>query len=191
MSAVAFREVLVTPEEYLAAEESAVERHEYLNGMVHAMSGGSVEHAAIGGSVFALLREQLRGKPCRPLGSDMKLRAFRDRVRRFYYPDAMVVCHPRPGSVWQDAPVVLVEVLSPSTRRIDLVEKRDVYFAIPTLRHYVIFDSAVVDAVAWSRAAGDSEWEMESRQGAGAVVELPAIGCKLPLTEVYEDTGLR
>ena len=65
------------------------------------------------------------------------------------------------------------------------------YFGITALRHYVIFDSTAVDAIAWSRADGDGEWQVEAHRGEGAVVGLSAIGCKLALAEVYEDTGLR
>ena len=86
---------LVPPEEYLAGEELSAEKHEYLNGVVLAMSGGSPTHSIVGVNIVASLANRLRGQPCRPFSSDMRLRVRQGSDVRFYYPDAMIVCRPQ------------------------------------------------------------------------------------------------
>ena len=110
--------------DYLAGEEISGVKHEYLGGAVHAMAGtASNQHNMIATSALLALGFQLRGKTCQPFNSDTKVRIdYPDHVR-FYYPDAMVVCQPNPASDhFQDRPVVVIEVLSDSTRRTDLYE---------------------------------------------------------------------
>ncbi len=85
--------------------------------------------------------EQLNGNPCQPLNSDMKVHIHRKGRRRFYYPDAQVVCPSNdPLSVFQDQPVLIIEVLSPSTRRYDLDEKMTAYPTIPSLECYIALE---------------------------------------------------
>lgn len=118
--------------DYLAGEELAEVRHEYLGGEVHAMAGGTVDHSAIASNVAGILFGHLKGKPCRAFNSDMKVRLDLADHTRFYYPDVQVVCDSRSGdSHYQDRPVVIVEVLSETMRRTDLGEKRAAYLAIP------------------------------------------------------------
>ena len=113
-------------EDYLAGEEDSPLKHEYLGGAVHAMAGGSADHAAISANAIGSLITQLRGKPCRTFTSDLKVRIDLPEHTRFYYPDVQVVCQPGAGDTrYQDRPSVVVEVLSESTRRIDLGEKKD------------------------------------------------------------------
>ena len=116
----------ITVAEYLAGEEISDVKHEYLGGTVHAMAGATNRHNAIVLNSLAALHGQLRGKPCQPFNSDTKVRIELPDHIRFYYPDAMFVCHSNPGGDhFQDPPVVVIEVLSDSTRRNDLGEKRD------------------------------------------------------------------
>ena len=89
---------LVTVEEYLAGEERSDIRHEYLGGVIHAMSGGTNDHAAIAANGILSLGAQLRGKPCRPFGSDAKVRIEYPDHTRFYYPDLQVVCQLNSGA---------------------------------------------------------------------------------------------
>jgi len=109
-------------------------KHEYLGGAIHAMAGATNGHNEIAMNALGVLYGSLRGKPCRPYNSDTKIRLELSGHTRFYYPDAMVVCHPNPRSdSFQDHPVVVIEVLSESTRRIDLGEKCDAYLKIPSI----------------------------------------------------------
>src|SRR6056297_1977496 len=106
----------ISVEDYLAGEEKARRKHEYVDGMVYAMVGGRYAHNLIASNVLAELHSQLKGKPCRALNSDSKVRVQLSSSTRFYYPDASVVCgeNLRSGT-FQDKPTVIVEVLSQST----------------------------------------------------------------------------
>ena len=173
-------------EDYLAGEEVSEVKHEYLGGVVHAMAGGTNRHNSIAGNVFALLHSSLTRKPCRPFNSDTKVRIrYRDHTR-FYYPDAMVVCRPNPeADHFQDEPVVIVEVLSDSTRRADLVEKRDAYFTLPSMKVLVFVEPDAPEALVY-RATPEGGFAMECHCGIDAVVPLPEIDAALPLAGVYD-----
>ncbi len=178
--------VNISVEEYLEGEILADIRHEYLGGAIHAMAGGTADHSAISLNVGALLFISLKGKQCRAFNSDMKVRLELADHTRFYYPDVQVVCDPRPGnSEFQDRPVVIVEVLSESTRRTDLGEKRDAYLTIPTLKVLLFIESEAATALVFRRkpSGGFSE---EFHSGRDAVIELPEIEASLPLTDVFD-----
>jgi Uma2 family endonuclease len=172
--------------DYLAGEEIADVKHEYLGGVIHAMAGGNSRHSAISTSAVGSLVAQLRGKPCQPFNSDMKVRIELPDHTRFYYPDAMVVCSRGPDAAhFQDHPVVIVEVLSESTRRVDLTEKRDAYLAIGTLKQLILVEPDEPRVVVYRRKATGG-FEAEEHLGLNSVVPLPEIEAELPLSELYE-----
>lgn len=181
---------LVSVEDYLAAEEKSDIRHEYTGGYVHAMAGGKTLHNRVKGNVFAALHKRLDGKPCEPFDSDMKVRLLTAGLPRFYYPDAMVVCEPNgPDSVYQDRPVIVVEVLSDSTRRQDCHEKRDAYLTIPSLKAYLLVEPDEAKVSVYRRqadGAGLEAFEAQLYAGRDAVIPLDEIEVELPLAEVYE-----
>lgn len=176
----------ISPTDYLAGEEVSQTKHEYLGGTVHAMAGATIRHNNIAVSAILSLGSQLRGKSCQPYNSDTKGRIeFADHTR-FYYPDAMVVCQSNPESDhFQNQPVVIVEVLSDSTRRTDLGEKRDAYLTIPSLKVllFVETDSA---SVTLHRRAPEGGFSIERHNGLDAVVPLPEIDASLALADLYE-----
>jgi Uma2 family endonuclease len=173
-------------EDYLAGELISEVKHEYLGGDVHAMAGASNRHNKVAGNAFLAFGVALRGKPCRPFNSDTKVRIHYFNHTRFYYPDAMVVCDEnRDEDQWQDRPVVIVEVLSESTRRTDLAEKRDAYLTIPSLR-VLIFAEPDRPALIVHRREAEGGFVREDYTGLDAVVLLPEIETILPLVEVYE-----
>ena len=105
---------------------------------------------------------------------------------RFYYPDALVVCHPNPDDDhFQDHPVVIVEVLSESTRRTDLGEKRAAYLTIPSLKVLLLVETDE-PRVTLHRRKADGGFHIEHHLGLEAVVPLPEISATLPLAELYE-----
>jgi Uma2 family endonuclease len=117
---------LLSPAAYLARELDSPIKHEYIGGVVHAMSGARTRHNRIATSLLRTLGQSLKGHTCEPFNSDMKVRIQLASHVRFYYPDAMVVCQPNPDSdAFQDNPKVIVEVLSRRTRRVDMGEKRE------------------------------------------------------------------
>jgi Uma2 family endonuclease len=172
--------------EYVRFERDAREKHEYVRGMILAMAGGTLEHSALIVAVTSALSGQLRGRPCRVLESNARVRVA--ATGNAYYPDASVAC----GSLQTDPedklslanPTVLVEVLSPSTAAYDLTDKLADYQRIPSLRHvvHVFHDQARIDV--WTRV--ENQWTSTThRSGESAV--LAAIGCTLDVTEVYRD----
>ena len=120
----------ITIEDYLAGEQVSDVKHEYLGGTVHAMAGASNRHNTITTNSLGSLYGTLRGKPCQPFNSDTKVRIEFPDHTRFYYPDTMVVCDSNTDTDHsQDRPVVIIEVLSDSTRPPTWAKS-----AMPTLR---------------------------------------------------------
>jgi len=180
----------VTVEDYLGGEEHADVKHEYLGGVVYAMAGGTNDHAAISANAITALGTRLRGKLCRVFSSDAKVRIELTDHTRFYYPDAQVVCSGTAGTErFQERPTIVVEVLSESTRRTDLGEKRDAYLAIPSLKALIFVESDRLTAIVYRRRAegGFTVEEYAERQG---VINLPEIEAALPLSELYEGVDL-
>lgn len=172
--------------DYLAGEEISGVKHEYLGGTVHAMAGASNQHNTISGNCLGALLNQLRGKSCRPFNSDTKVRIEFPDHTRFYYPDAMVVCHPNPMTDhFQDRPVVVIEVLSESTRRADLGEKRDAYLAVPSLK-VLLFVESDFPAVTVHRRSSEGGFAIEHFTGMDEIIPLTEIDASLPLAEIYE-----
>ena len=176
----------ISIEDYLAGEEVSDVKHEYLGGIVHAMAGATNRHNTIAMNSLGFLFGQLRGKTCQPFNSDAKIRIQFPDQTRFYYPDAMVVCVPNPATDrFQDRPVVVIEVLSESTRRTDLGEKLQAYLTIPSLEVLLCAepDTPFV-TVHRRRAAGG--FAIEHHAGLDAVIPLPEIEAQLALADLYE-----
>lgn len=185
------RPLLIPIDEYLAGEERASVKHEYLGGVLHAMSGGTNDHAAISANAIVALGSRLRGSACRPFTSDAKIRIEFPDHTRFYYADALVVCDPASGTEhFQERPVVVLEVLSDSTRRTDLGEKRDAYLTIASLKALLFVEPEQALVLVYRRRA-DGGFAAEEHEGLAAVVELPELGIELPLRELYERIAFR
>jgi len=178
-------------EDYLKGELRSEVKHEYLGGVVHAMAGGKSRHNFAAGNAFGALHVFLGGKRCRPMNSDTKVRIDLPMQTRFYYPDVQVVCD-RVGddSLYEDKPVVVVEVLSDSTRRVDLGEKREAYLAVPSLRVLIIVDPVKV-WVQVDRRRESGGFEQEHYRELSDVITLPEIEGELKLGDVYEGIDLR
>jgi Uma2 family endonuclease len=176
---------LVSEADYLAGELASTTKHEYLGGVIHAMAGAGNLHNDIAINVTSTLHANLRGKPCRTCNSDTKIRVRLPSQVRYYYPDASVVCRPNPADdSYQDEPVVIVEVLSPSTRRVDLTEKKDAYLTIPSLMAYLLVEQDQPAVEVFRR--GPQGFVAELYRGLDAVVPLPEVGAELALKDVYE-----
>jgi Uma2 family endonuclease len=174
----------VSEADYLAGELLSAVKHEYVAGVLYPMAGASNVHSRIAGNIFALLDGRLRDGPCEAFHSDTKIRIRFTHETRFYYPDVSVTCRPNPpDDSWQDEPTLVVEVLSESTRRIDLGEKKDAYLTIPSLEVYLLVeqDSPIVEL--HRRAA--SGFVRERYQGLDATVPLKVIQGELSLADVY------
>lgn len=128
---------LLTVEEYLALEESATVKHEYVAGTIHAMVGTTKRHNRIALNIASLLLDAARGGSCRVYASYVKVRT-EDAI---YYPDVMVACGSEDDDpLVENSPCLIVEVTSPGTESIDRREKMYNYRKIPSLREYLIVD---------------------------------------------------
>jgi Uma2 family endonuclease len=175
--------------EYLAIEAESTIKHEFWGGQVWALAGGSRRHGAIAANILRILGNQLQLGPCQTHSSDVRIRVLATGLAT--YPDGSVICgraeldpdDERGESVTN--PVVIIEVLSPSTEEYDEGEKLEHYKRIPSLNHVVIAaqDEPRVDV--WTRSE-DGSWAVV-RQVGGAVAQLQAIGAELPLQDVYRD----
>lgn len=179
---------LISVEDYLAGEPLSDVRHEYWGGYVYAMARARTVHNRIAGAFHGSLYSQLRGKPCEPFNSDMKVRIRFPTHTRFYYPDGMVVCKPNlPDDTFQDQPVVIAEVVSEATRRTDEGEKREAYLTIPSLMTYLLIETDHPRVIVHQRT--DNGFVAQVYEGPEAVVPLAAINAELPLAELYERTA--
>lgn len=176
---------LISVDEYLAGELVSPVRHEYLAGVVYAMAGAKITHNRISGNIHGRLHAILRKKPCESFTSDMKIRVRYPTHVRFYYPDASVVCQSNPADeLFQDQPLMLFEVVSPSTRRTDEGEKKDAYLTIPSLNVYMLVQQNTAAVVVHRRT--EQGFVREVYAGLDAIIPLPEIAAELPLAEIYE-----
>ena len=187
---------LFTIDAYLALERTEAERHEYLDGCIYAMAGESPDHGRICMNLYGSLWPQLRGTPCEAFAKDTKVRCGptprlgQSMQGLFAYPDLVVVCgalqfHDQAQDVLLN-PLVLVEVLSPSTEAFDRGEKFHRYRRwLPTLTDYVLVaqDRPVIDHYQRTRTG---RWEVEALEGLDASLHLPSIACTVALADVYE-----
>lgn len=182
---------LLSIEDYLAGEEQSGVKHEYLGGVVHAMAGASNRHNIIASNFLGALIARFRGKSCQPFNSDTKVRITFPDHTRFYYPDAMVVCRLNPDTDhFQDHPVLIVEVLSDSTRRADLTEKRDAYMTMSSLKVLIFVEPDEALVLIYRRSTPQGGFAVEEYAGSDAVIPLPEWDAEIPLAELYERVGL-
>ena len=177
-----------SPEEYLAFERGTDARHEYLDGHVYAMAGESIEHSRICVNVAGELRARLKGQPCEVLSPNMKVVTSPSGL--FSYPDVVVVCGaPQFYDERRDIllnPSVVFEVLSPSTEAYDRGEKFLRYRTqIVTLAEYVLISQHRPLVEHYVRQS-DGSWNYASVSTLAEGIELPSIGCRLPLSEIYD-----
>jgi Uma2 family endonuclease len=169
--------------EYLELEEISRTRHEFFDGEIYAMAGGTPEHAAMAAAVTAILGRQVTGKPCRVYSSDLRLRVLETGLAT--YPDVTVICGASerdPASATHVTnPKLIVEVLSSSTAEYDRGEKLHHYRRIASLEHVVLVDGEARKIETWTRRG--SNWMHESFSE-GETVACEAIGCTLEVREV-------
>jgi Uma2 family endonuclease len=181
-----------TPEEYLAFEDAAPERHEYFDGRIYAMTGSSVSHARITRNVLISLGTQLRARRCEVFDSHIKVHVEASGL--YTYPDVSALCgEARFESETRGIllnPSVIVEVLSPSTESYDRGEKFDQYQRIPSLREYVLVSQDRMRVQRFVRDDASVAWAMTKVEELDAVVDLPSVGRAVALRDVYEHVEL-
>ena len=177
---------LMTCEEFYIWQLDQDERYELVDGAPvphRAMTGASNVHDVILVNCIIELGSRLRGKPCRVASADT---AVRTTIRSTRRPDVTVDCAPPDGRSFEaQRPTVAIEVLSPTTRKVDHFTKLEEYRRHPTLRHILLIDPDEVAAKLYSRAEG-AEWEDSTLRGKEAVIALGAIDISLPLGALYD-----
>ncbi len=176
----------VTEEQYLAMDRAAEFRSEFLDGEVVAMSGGSVRHSRLKVNLVGEVRAALRGTACQAFNSDLRVRVS---SRMYTYPDLTVVCGmPMTADKREDIllnPMVIFEVLSPSTEFYDRGVKFRRYREIESLTDYILVAQDQIGIEQYTRA-DDHTWTLRDYQRADDVFHIPSIGVSVPLAAIYE-----
>lgn len=178
---------IYSPDEYRELEETAEFRNEYRDGEIVQMTGGSINHSQIIGNIYAFLKSALRGKNARPFMSDLRL--WIPRYRRGTYPDVMVVegelvcTEGRKDEILN--PVLIVEVLSKSTKDFDREDKFRFYRSIPEFREYVLVNQSEF-LVAQYIKTESNEWLFREYEGESAIVSFASLEVQMSMLDIYE-----
>jgi Uma2 family endonuclease len=176
----------VSPEDYLAGERVSPIKHEYRDGEVYAMVGAKNSHVIIAGNIFALLRSHMRGSGCITFISDTKVRI--ETTNSYYYPDVSVSCDERDTNSLADFirfPVLLIEVLSPSTEAFDRGEKFADYRTLDSLQEYVLIRQDRISVECYRRNS-QGRWELYAYTE-GQEIELASVNFSCAIAALYED----
>lgn len=179
--------IYYTPEEYLRMEENSLEKHEYFRGEIFLMAGGTTRHNQIVANTIAELIVNLRGKNCTTYSSDMRIQVLANGL--FTYADVSVVCGETelaPGR--NDTitnPVLIVEVLSPSTEKYDRSQKFELYRGLDSFQSYLLVDQERV-YVEYHHKVGPNKWLMETFNNVEETVHLEAPTLDIVLANLYE-----
>ena len=177
----------VTPDEYLATQRLSEDRAEYLDGVVCPMTGATINHIRVVANLTAELVVQLRGKKCDVLPIDMKVRM--PDLQKFFYPDVVVVGgEPQFHDDRKDIilnPIIIIEVLSPSTEAFDRGAKFHAYQTLESLKEYLLAaqDGPYVEQYVRGE---NGKWTYRAVSGLEASVKLPSVECTLNLSAVYD-----
>ena len=169
----------MSPNDYLNYESSQDIRHELVDGYLYAMTGASDRHEEITLNLVASLHAHLRGNACRAYKGDLKIR----HQDNFYYPDVFVRCSEERGDPYfKTDPVLVAEVLSPSTQRYDQGDKRMAYWRLPTLQEYVLIwqDRMRVELTR------KDEVETVVLEHPDDILMLNSVNFSIPLVDLYE-----
>ena len=178
--------------DYVALEMDSSSRHEFLDGEIYAMAGGSEEHSALAAAMVHALVNATGGRPCRVHTSD--LRIFVEAVGLATFPDASVICgplHQHPPSPEATAlnPMILVEVTSDSSEDYDTTIKLEAYRSIPSLREYVLVSHRERRITVHSRST-EGDWSTRVAMTGGCVA-VASVGAELVVDEIYRNSSLR
>ena len=174
-------------DQFLDWAEAQTVRHEFDGFEPIAMTGGTRDHSQICQNIYAALRSRLQGTGCTSLGPDAGIATIGDAVR---YPDALVTCTKGPGTDrLVPGAVVVFEVLSAASGRIDRIEKLLEYRGVPSIRRYVILEHTSIGMTVHARANGGDPWTTTALTGAD-VLSMPELGIEIPVAEFYAGTDI-
>jgi Uma2 family endonuclease len=182
-----------TIEEYLELERVSEQRHEYQDGEILAMAGGSPQHSFIVANVIGEVRDALKGKPCRVAESNLRVRI--PRRPRYVYPDASIICGPLqfdPDDSQRQTilnPRVIIEVLSPSTEAYDRGDKFTQYRQIESFEEYILISQDRPNVESFLRQS-DGAWSILNFTSLEAIANIRCLSIEIPLTEIYAGVEL-
>jgi Uma2 family endonuclease len=178
-------------EDYLALEQSSEVRHEYENGEMREMPGGSETHSSLSENTKFALRVALKGKNCKVHGGDLRIKI--PNTGLYTYPDVSVTCGERLfENTKRDSllnPTVIFEVLSPSTERYDRGRKFNHYQTVESISDYMLVSQDAYQVEHFIRQT-DNSWLLKTYRGLESSVSIGSLGCELSLSDIYEDVSL-
>ncbi|WP_029275988.1 Uma2 family endonuclease [Pedobacter borealis] len=185
--AVAYQKRSYTVKEYLEMEKASTVKHEYFQGEIFAMSGAGDNHNEIFSNVFGEIVQKLKGKPCRPYGSDKRMNIPENTL--FTYPDISIYCN---GLIHSDAdedtsilPTVIIEILSPSTKNYDKGKKFNLYKDIPSLKEYIMIDLESISVEAYY-INEEKNWVLNQHKEISDRLTLVSMGFDIALSDIYD-----
>jgi Uma2 family endonuclease len=178
----------LTPKEYFAWEEKQLNKHEYIEGEVYAMSGGSVNHGRIAIRFTSMFDSHLEGSSCIIGNSDIKIKIV--KAEKYTYPDISVTCDDRDKTTTQyiTYPSLIVEVLSPSTEAYDRGGKFRLYANNPVLQDYLLVSSTSIEIDLYHKK-DNGEWVIINYKE-GDMIELKSINLTLAIAQIYRGLTL-
>jgi Uma2 family endonuclease len=182
---VAAEKLQMSAQDFLAWDATQTVRHEFIAGEVFAMAGAGEAHVTVAGNLYVALRQHLAGTPCRTFITDMKLRV--EAADAFFYPDVMVSCSAADAAdpmVKRD-PVLLVEVLSPTTAAFDRGDKFVAYRKLPGLREYLLVDTESRRCDLY-RKGEDGLWVLHPFEP-GQGLRLESVALDLPAVQLWAE----
>jgi len=175
-----------TVEEYLAYEEESGIRHEYIDGEIYAMTGGTPDHSGIAANGVGELRSQLRGKPCRVFTSDLKVKVSEIK---YLYPDFSVICgdiqFADEKQIMVTNPILVAEVVSDSSEKYDKITENEYYRSLSSLVYYLIIDQSRVHIQLYTLQ--DKGWLLQEFTRREQLITLDVIDVTLSVDEIYLD----
>jgi Uma2 family endonuclease len=176
----------IAPDDYLAMEVSATEKHEYYDGQVQAMTGAGENHVRISRNLIVEIGSYLKGKSCEVFGNDYRVTT--PIFNSYMYPDVTIVCGPtqKKESVFDTLtnPAVIIEILSPSTSAMDKNYKFLYYIQSPTLKEYMLIDAQTHKVTTFKRQENGS-WMIDTIEGKEASVDIDTIGLTIKMADIY------
>lgn len=181
-----------TAQEYLALELNSEERHEFINGNIRPMTGGTPDHNEIAGNLLVALKSSLRGQPYRTFVADQRLWIT---ARNLYtYPDVMVVSKPLQLQTGRTDtltnPCLIAEVLSNSTKNYDRGDKFLAYRTIPTFQEYLLIDQYTVHVEHHVKTA-PNQWLLSEYRSVDVTLSLQSLACQIKVADLYEGIDVR
>ena len=189
--AIAYGKQKFSVEEYLEIEKASSEKHEYYRGEIFDMAGAGARHNVIFKNLFGELAYRLKGNPCQPYGSDLRIHIPENSL--FTYPDISIICgdivNPDDNNETALQPAVIIEILSGSTKDYDRGTKFKLYRDIPALKEYILIDSEAI-GIELFRLSADGHWQLEEYKNMEEIFQIKAVRFQMSVHDIYEATKL-